>query len=803
MNITLIYPLLSRRRSRIDENKQFWPPLGLAYIAAVLEKGGHRVQIIDRDILLRKNGMDFDKVDSIMMNEIRSFGSTLIGISATTPNMSDVGHISRYIKKSLKEAFIVLGGPHVSGEPILSLVENPEIDIAVKGEGEFALLDIANGKATENITGIYYRKNGEFIANAPRDPIKDIDELPMPARHLLDMKFYTRPSRFTSRNLSLRTTSIFTARGCPYRCNFCAGPLVFSGKVRFHSPARVLKEIEYLISNYNVEALYFAEDMFLSSKQRAEELLNLFIDKGINKKIRWFAQAKASIITSELLQLMKEAGCVGIEYGFESGSQMVLDLMNKRQKVEESLRAAELTRRARMRFQANIIVGYPGEREDDFKKTIDFIRKVRPSMIGFNVFMPLPGTPSYEKLKDEGKALPKWDDIGDPEAPQINYADMPKETFERLYLEARLKVILPMNLRSFLADNWRNPFRLAKVAMTQFKGVIVKTFRSIRRLKSFKKVSASRKKVLFLSYNGLLEPILPSQAVPYMKELSKRGYDFILMTYEKRRDLNAAGRDRIKKLKQELKVHHIEWKYLIYHKKPPVLSTFFDLFLGTFVALWVIARKRVKIIHVRGITPGVMVMAISRLLLLNVRVLFDMRGLLAEEYVGGGLWKEDSIQFKLVKKAEERMLKTTDAITVLTNKHLCLNKTLDYVVRRNVPMDVIPCCVDTRRFDYNSGERLELKKKLGVEKSFILMYPGKIGTFYMINEMIDFFKAASDSIPESVFIVVTNDEPSSLLEKARKTGIDIQRLRIIQGVPFENMLEYLRIADAGLFFINP
>jgi radical SAM superfamily enzyme YgiQ (UPF0313 family) len=488
MNVALIYPLLSRRRSKIDENKQYWPPLGLAYIAAVLESGGHKVRVIDRDVILRKGGMDFDKADAAMIGLIRDFKPDHIGISATTPNMTDVSHISRYIKRAYRDVAITLGGPHPSGEPVLSLEENPSVDMVIKGEGEYAMLDIADGIALEDIAGAFYRKGGKIISNADRQPVSDIDRLPMPARHLLDMKFYTRPSRFTSRNLSLRTTSIFTARGCPYRCNFCAGPLVFSGKVRFHSPARVMAEIEELIAKYGVEALYFAEDMFLSSRSRAEELLSLFISSGINKKIQWMAQAKASIMTEDLLDLMKEAGCVGIEYGFESGSARMLDLMNKRLKVEESLRAASLTRKARIRFQANMIAGYPGEREEDFRQTIDFIKKTRPSMVGLNLFMPLPGTPSYDELKRKGRDLPSWDDIGDPEAPQVNFADMPDETFEKLYLETRLKVILPMNLRAFLADNIRNPFRLALIGLTQFKGVLVKTVRSFAKLRALKKV---------------------------------------------------------------------------------------------------------------------------------------------------------------------------------------------------------------------------------------------------------------------------------------------------------------------------
>lgn len=487
MKVLLIYPLLSRKRAVVDENKQFWPPLGLAYLASVLEGDAHKVEILDRDVILRKNDLDFDKADAIMLDRIREFKPGIVGISVTTPNMPDVAHLAKLIKGSFGDMKIVVGGPHVTGEPVSTLQEISHIDIVVRGEGEYTLLNLAQGKSLEEVDGITYRKDGQIISNPGRELIANIDLLPLPARHLLDMKFYTRPSRFTSRNLSLRTTSIFTARGCPYRCNFCAGPLVFNGKVRFHSPDRVIHEIEELISKYDVEALYFAEDMFLSSKKRAEELLGLFIKNGINKRVKWIAQAKASIITEELLNLMKEAGCVGVEYGFESGSQRVLDLMNKKQKIEESLRAAELTRKAHLRFQANIITGYPGETAEDFRQTLKFIKRIKPNMVGFNIFMPLPGTPSYEKLKLDGKPLPIWEDVGDQEASQVNYADMPDGMFEKLYLEARLKVILPINLRNFIKDNARHPLRLLKVGFTQFGGVLVKTARTVKKLASLNK----------------------------------------------------------------------------------------------------------------------------------------------------------------------------------------------------------------------------------------------------------------------------------------------------------------------------
>lgn len=162
-----------------------------------------------------------------------------MGFSATTPNISDVRLLSSMIKKRDANISTVLGGPHVTGEPLFTLEICSDIDIAVRGEGEETMLELAEGRPLEKIRGITYRANShKIISNEDRTLIGDIDSIPKPARQLLDMEFYTRPSRFTSRNLSLRTTHIFTARGCPYSCYYCAGPLMGRNKVRFHSPQR-------------------------------------------------------------------------------------------------------------------------------------------------------------------------------------------------------------------------------------------------------------------------------------------------------------------------------------------------------------------------------------------------------------------------------------------------------------------------------------------------------------------------------------------------------------------------------------
>lgn len=490
MKIVLIYPLLSEKRAKVDENKQFWPPLGLAYIAAVMEEAGHIAKIIDRDVILRKEGLDFKKTDDIMMSELKNFDPDLIGISSTTPNISDAGNVASLIKRTMPEVPIAIGGPHVTAIPVETLKEFGAIDIAVVGEGEGAFLDIVKGLRLPDIKGIAYREGGNIVLNGSRPHIEDLDSLPMPAHHLLDMDFYLRPSRFTSRNLILRTTSIFTARGCPYRCSFCAGPVVFPGKVRYHSAKRVIAEIDNLVNRYNVEALYFAEDMFLASKKRAVELLEEFIRQPWSRRLKWFAQARVNVIDDEMLKLMKRAGCVGVEYGFESGSQRILDAMNKISRVEDNVKAALLTRKAGLRFQANIIVGYPGETKEDFAATISFLKTIKPSNIGFNIFMPLPGTSIYKRLKEEGKVLPPWDEVGDPVVASVSYAAMTKDEFEKMYLTARFEVILPMNLKNFIRDNMKNPFRLIFLLTTQFWGTLSKTINALFRLRKLTRSDA-------------------------------------------------------------------------------------------------------------------------------------------------------------------------------------------------------------------------------------------------------------------------------------------------------------------------
>jgi radical SAM superfamily enzyme YgiQ (UPF0313 family)/glycosyltransferase involved in cell wall biosynthesis len=786
MNITLIYPLLSKDRSKVDENKQYWPPLGLAYIAAVLRENGHSVQILDRDLILRKNRLNFDETDEITLSHIRDFKTQVVGFSTTTPNVSDVNTFSRKVKKINPEIVTVIGGPHCAGEPVATLEMCNGIDMLVRGEGEMVMLDIANGISKDSMGSLTYRKSdGSIVSNPDRPLIESLDSLPSPARDMLDMNYYTRPSRFISRNLSLRTTHIFTARGCPYNCHYCAGPLIGQRMVRYHSSQRVVSEIEELIDKYSVEAVYFAEDMFLSSKKRVREMTTLFMEHGIHKKIVWMAQVSPKVADTELLSMMKDAGCVHVEYGFESGSQRILDLMNKRANVERNKEVAILTRKSGLRFQGNFIVGYPGETEEDFNKTISFIKETHPNNVSLNLFMPLPGTEIYKKLKNEGKLLPNWDDIGNPETPYINYADMPSSYFERLYFNAKLRVILPSNLRHFIKDNIRHPLRLSYVAITQFKSVVTRAIKAVTKLRHLSGKNNKGLNVLFIAYHAASNSLMESQGIAYMRGLSKKGIGYSLFTFEPRETL-------INSIKfiSELDIP-LKWKYQIYHQKPRFLATFYDIIFGILTVAFIIKRNKIKFVHARGFIAALIGFLPAKIL--GVKIFFDTRGLLADKYVCGGLLNKDSFTYKLMRLGENFLIRKSDYFTVETQRHAEVIRNSQNGI--SAKMDVIPCCVDINKFNYQLYPH-------NMDNRFNLIFLGKIGTWYLLEDMLKFFMLTSKEFTSTHFTFITESNAGYIYSTAKEKGIDVSNVTV-RKVGIKDVPSLLSGASVSISFMNP
>lgn len=274
-------------------------PLGLAYIAAVLENEGHDVKIIDAPAL---------KMETAQIAEVAKKNFDIIGVTMLTPMYKRSIEVIRAIRKINPGTKIVVGGPHPTALPTQTLKENPEIDIVVIGEGEITIKELALALETasplENIKGVAFCRSDQIVVTEPRPFIKNLDALPLPARHLLPMNAYQITG---SRSQEKHSYTIITARGCPYNCVFCSHP--FGRSFRYHSPERIIKEIELLINKYGAGEINFEADTISVDKQFLQGLCRKIINSGLNKKIQWTCESRADTIDENLLRLMKQAGC--------------------------------------------------------------------------------------------------------------------------------------------------------------------------------------------------------------------------------------------------------------------------------------------------------------------------------------------------------------------------------------------------------------------------------------------------------------------------------------------------------------
>lgn len=438
-----------------------WPPLGLAYLAAMLELRNVVVKIVDRNIFVaRKQDPDHATEEEIIREK-----PDFVGISATTPLIVDAFRVAGIAKRAAPGVRVLLGGTHANVLPFETLDECPDIDAVCMGEGEDTVLDIAAGKPFEEIDGMVFRNGNRVVSNSPRRARKDLDSLPFPARHLLDMRYYTSTKVQVIRGLILRATHLFTARGCPFKCTFCAGSSVFGRGVRFHSSRYVLEEMIRLVEKYDLEGLYFAEDMFLANKKRAREICEGILERGLQKKVVWAAQVRPDVIDEEILGWMKRAGCIQLEFGFESGSQRILDRIGKRTTVTENIRVVNIAKEKGFRIVANMLVGIPGERRQDLQATIDFIETIRPEFVGFNRLIPLPGSEIFDTLHREGRINRNWSQFhfgaDNFDNAELNFTEMRTEEIEELAGHFARSTLRRRHVWNYLVSNLlRHPIRV-------------------------------------------------------------------------------------------------------------------------------------------------------------------------------------------------------------------------------------------------------------------------------------------------------------------------------------------------------
>ena len=406
-----------------------YPPLGLAYIAAYLNKSID----IDADILdARGLGLSFKEFREELINVKYS----LIGIISYTPTNEDAYTAARIAKQIDPKTIVVIGGPHATILPDIVLAK-PCVDLVVKGEGEETFKEIVNAIVNKtsfhDIKGISFKENGLIYHNPQRPLISDIDKIPYPARDKLPMHIY-RPASGAYKRLPV--TSIITSRGCPFNCSFCS-KAIFGNSVRSASPENVIEEIQLLINNYKIKELYFCDDSFTLDRKRTIQICELMI--RYNLDITWSCSTRVNLVDPELLKFMRRAGCISIGYGVESGDKRIIATVKKGVSFSCIEDAIKWTKDAGIETRTSYIFGFPGENLNTMKKTLDFAKKLNSDFVIFNLAIPLPGTDIYRIAKEKGLLKYDGEDLYsrcDGAQPLINLPDMCSYELVRFYRKA-------------------------------------------------------------------------------------------------------------------------------------------------------------------------------------------------------------------------------------------------------------------------------------------------------------------------------------------------------------------------------
>jgi len=357
-------------------------PLGLGYIAAVLEKHNIEVEILDAQV----KGLGIEDI----IKYIEKSSPKIIGITTLTANIKTAVEIARRVRLADKGRITVFGGPHAMYD-YENLLNHYAVDFIVYGEGEFIFLNLLkaleSGSPPAQVKGVIYNENGSIRWNKGEIFVDDLDRLPFPARGLTDFNAYLK--HFTH-NLSC-AAQILTSRGCPYKCAFCSSGNTFY-KWRGRSPKNIIAEMKDIIDKFpGVKSFSFMDDNFTLDHQRVFEICRLIIRTGLNK-YPWDCLSRCANLNEDLLLLMKEAGCIRIHYGIESGSTQILENISKRIDLGEAKRVMALTKKSGIEAYAFFMVGNPGESDASIKKTVEYAVSLKPTYMNWFVTQVYPGT---------------------------------------------------------------------------------------------------------------------------------------------------------------------------------------------------------------------------------------------------------------------------------------------------------------------------------------------------------------------------------------------------------------------------
>lgn len=407
VDVLLVNPYVLSRHEPRKASYRPYPPIGLMYLGAVLREHGYSVEIYDGT---------FETSPEQLRVRLRAAGRPRVaGIFAMNSFRDDALATIELLKE--QDITVLAGGPDPSiyDEEYLSA----GADVVVRGEGEVAILEIlaaldirpgaeaedrrADVEGLTSIEGVSLFDRDAHLVRAPdRAASKTMDDLPMPAYDLIDLHRYVAEWRRVHGYASIQ---FMTSRGCPFSCTWCARP-IFGRKYRQYSPERAVDEIEHLVNTYGVDHLWLFDDTFVVRRAWVEAFCDAIVERGV--KIRWECLARVDLVDESLLAKMRAAGVERINFGFESGSQRVLDRMKKGTTVEDAKRVAAAMHRLGITMGGYVLMGYPGEEWTDIEKTIELITEIQPVDYSTSVALPMPGTEFFSLVRDMMLADNDW-----------------------------------------------------------------------------------------------------------------------------------------------------------------------------------------------------------------------------------------------------------------------------------------------------------------------------------------------------------------------------------------------------------
>jgi radical SAM superfamily enzyme YgiQ (UPF0313 family) len=401
--------------------------LNMVSLAAYLREGGFDAAVLTGDLLLGlpvQEALTFDvkryaegqkDYERILADEthalwqkichhIQYYNPKAVGITCLTPAKDLVDKIASLVKRVNLDIKVIVGGHHPTFCAHETL-RNPNIDFAIRGEGEVPLLQLTrkfeSGKPSLSaLPSITYKANGKIVSNPDGYMVKNLDSLPFPARDLvIDCDYNQYKSHYVA-----------TSRGCPYSCSFCSDRRMWRKKVRRRSIEDVIEEIKHLNGAYDVGFIDFVDATFTYDTAFLGKFCQTLIEEKIN--IRWRCTARYDSVNEEVLDLMKKSNCVALYLGLESGSERILKSINKKTTIETIIRASELVYRSGIGSITSVLLGLPQEEKQDIESTLRLMKKIKTDIFDINCYVPLPGSELYDGISEQDRMNINWRKVG-------------------------------------------------------------------------------------------------------------------------------------------------------------------------------------------------------------------------------------------------------------------------------------------------------------------------------------------------------------------------------------------------------